>query len=253
MPIEVKPTGTGAGRVVVVVPIFDEEQHVSLLLERFRPVVEARTVETVVFVDDGSTDRTAEVVRACPYVQVVRHETRRGCGAAIRSGFQVALRDSFDTVVVMAGNGKDNPAEIARLLAPLQAGAADYVQGSRFLAGGTSGGLPMHRLLAMRLLTWTFRLFLWKRFTDCTNGFRAYRTAFLRDRRLDWNQDWLGNDYEMEVYLHYKASALGYRVHEVPVSKIYSRKPGIAYSKARLTDWLTGLKPVFLLRLGLRR
>ena len=57
----------------------------------------------------------------------------------------------------------------------------------------------------------------------------------------------------MEVYLHYKASALGYRVQEVAVSKIYSRKPGMAYSKARWADWLTGLKPVFLLRLGLRR
>jgi len=253
LPPKAQPIASGAGRVVVVVPIFDEEHHVSLLLERFRSVVEARTVERVVFVDDGSRDRTAEVVRACPYVQVVRHPDRRGCGAAIRSGFEIALRDGFDTVVVMAGNGKDNPAEISRLLTPLQAHAADYVQGSRFLAGGTSGGLPFHRLLAMRLLTWTFRLFLWKRFTDCTNGFRAYRTAFLRDRRLDWGQSWLGNDYEMEVYLHYKASALGYRVREVPVSKIYSRRPGMAYSKARLADWLTGLKPVFLLRFGLRR
>ena len=122
MTAEAKSPGPGTGRTVVVVPIFNEEPHVCSLLERFRPVVETRTVEQVVFVDDGSTDRTAEVVRGSPHVQVVRHTSRRGCGAAIRSGFQVALRDGFDTVVVMAGNGKDNPAEIPRLLAPLQAG-----------------------------------------------------------------------------------------------------------------------------------
>jgi dolichol-phosphate mannosyltransferase len=237
----------------VVVPIFNEERHVEALLDKFRPVVEARTVERVVFVDDGSTDRTTEVLRRCDFAEVVRHESRCGCGASIRSGFCIALRDGFDLIVVMAGNGKDHPAEIPRLLAPLLSGVADYVQGSRFLPGGTSGGLPWHRLVAMRLLTWVFRLFLWRWFTDCTNGFRAYRTDFLQDSRLDWSQSWLGHDYEMEIYLHYKAAALGYRVREVPVSKIYTRVPGQAYSKARLSDWLTGLKPVFLLRFGLRR
>lgn len=240
-------------RVALVVPIFNEEFHAQKLLDRIRPVVESGQVQKAIFTDDGSTDRTTEMLRRCEFVEVVRHPNRRGCGASIRSGYEVALREGFDAVVVMAGNGKDDPGEIPRLLKPILEGRADYVQGSRFMPGGVSGGLPWHRLLAMRLLTVCFEVFLFRRFTDSTNGFRAYRTAFLRDPRVGWNQEWLGNDYEMEIYLHYQASALGFRVVEVPVSKVYTRIPGMKYSKARLADWFTGLKPLFLLRFGLRR
>ena len=70
---------------------------------------------------------------------------------------------------------------------------------------------------------------------------------------LDWAQEWLGHDYELEVYLHYKVNALKYRVVEVPVSKIYRIAKDGTYSKARLADWFTGLKPVIYLRLGLKR
>jgi hypothetical protein len=121
------------------------------------------------------------------------------------------------------------------------------------LPGGNSAGLPTHRLLAMRVFTWTFSLFLMRRYTDCTNGFRAYRAAFLRDRRLDWAQEWLGHSYEIEFYMHYQATALGYRVTEVPVSKVYRPTADGSYTKVRLRDWLTNLKPLFLLRLGLRQ
>ena len=153
----------------------------------------------------------------------------------------------------MAGNGKDDPAEIERLTAPILRGEADYVQGSRFLPGGSSEGLPAHRLLAMMLFTWAFSLFLMRRYTDCTNGFRAYRTSILRDERVDWEQDWLGHSYEIEFYMHYKVAALRYRTKEVPVSKIYRHRPGTSYSKVRVRDWITNLKPLFYLRLGLKK
>ena len=111
------------------------------------------------------------------------------------------------------------------------------MQGSRFLKGGQSQGLPAHRNVAMRLFTLTFSAFLGRRLTDCTNGFRAYRTALLRDPRIDWDQEWLGHAYELEYYMHYKAAQLGYRLQEVPVSKIYRRAADGTYSKIRAGDW----------------
>jgi dolichol-phosphate mannosyltransferase len=240
-------------KTLVVVPIYNEESHVEELLEKFRPLAGANRVDEILFVDDGSTDRTSEILRRTPYVSVFRHPERRGCGASIRSGYRHALSHGFDVLVVMAGNGKDDPGQIPRLLEPIGQDRADYVQGSRFLGGGSSRGLPLHRLLAMRMLTWVFCLFLLRRFSDCTNGFRSYRTALLRDSRLDWDQPWLGNDYELEIYLHYKAASLGYRFVEVPVSKIYQRARDGSYSKARLANWFTGLKPLFYLRFGLRK
>ncbi len=248
-----RPSAGNTLRAMVIVPIFNEETHAQELMEKFRPVVESGLVERVVMVDDGSTDSTPQILRRYDFVRVHRHESRQGCGASIRSGYRHAFKDGYDAVVVMAGNGKDDPGEIPRVLGPILRGEADYVQGSRFLEGGHSRGLPIHRRMAMILLTWLFRLFLWRWLTDCTNGFRGYRTALLKDKRLDWTQDWLGHDYELEIYMHYQANALGYRVVEVPVSKVYRRAKDGSYSKARLADWFTGLKPLFLLRFGFKR
>jgi dolichol-phosphate mannosyltransferase len=240
-------------RVIAFLPVYNEEAQIGALLERFRPVVEAQTILEVVAVDDGSTDRGPGIMRSFDFCTVITHPTRQGCGDAIRSGYDYALAHDYDVFVIMAGNGKDDPAEIERLLAPIQAGEADYVQGSRYLEGGHSQGLPSHRSIAIRLFTWTFSLFLMRRYTDCTNGFRAYRTAILRDQRIQWAQEWLGHSYEIEFYLHYKVAQLGYRIKEVPVSKIYRRAVDGSYSKVRLRDWLTNLKPLFYLRLGLKR
>jgi len=91
-----------------------------------------------------------------------------------------------------------------------------------------------------------------KRVTESTNGFRAFRTALLRDPRIDWRQAWLDR-YELEPYLLVKAIVLGYRHREVPVTKIYpERAPG--YTKMRpLVDWWSILRPVVCLALRLRR
>jgi len=240
-------------KTIAFFAVHNEEAQVGPLLERFRPVVEKGVVQEVLAVDDGSTDGTARILGSCSYCTVLTHPKRQGCGDAIRDAYRYALEKNYDAFVIMAGNGKDDPAQIERLMAPILHDHADYVQGSRFLKGGYSQGLPAHRLWAMSIFTWTFSLFLMRRYTDCTNGFRAYRTSILRDQRLDWAQEWLGHSYEIEFYMHYKVAALGYRVTEVPVSKIYRPAADGTYSKVRLRDWLTNLKPLLYLRLGLRK
>ena len=138
------------------------------------------------------------------------------------------------------------------MLGPVLRDEADYVQGSRFARGGASSGLPLHRNLAIRIFTATFSLLIGRHFTDCTNGYRAYRMSIVRDPRIDWAQDWL-TSYELEYYIHYKAVQLGYRIAEVPVTKTYRPSADGSYSKMKGRDWLIALKPLFYLRLGLKR
>jgi dolichol-phosphate mannosyltransferase len=239
-------------RVISFMPVYNQAAQIGWVLDRFKPVLEQGIVQEVLAVDDGSTDDTPRILRDYDYCTVITHERRRGIGDAIRSAYRHALERDYDVFTIMAGNGKDDPMQIDRVLAPVLSGQADYVQGSRFAQGGVTEGLPQHRDLAIHVFTWTFSLFVRHRFTDCTNGFRAYRTSLLRDSRIDWSQDWLGS-YELEYYMHYKAVQLGYRVTEVPVSKVYRRpSPDGSYSKMRARDWLIALKPLFYLRLGLR-
>lgn len=240
-------------RVLAFFPVFNQEDQVGTLLGRFGPVLEDGVVDEVLAVDDGSTDRTPEILRGPPFCTVITHNRNRGIGDAIRDAYRHALDNGYDIFVIMAGNAKDDPAQIQRLVDPIVSDGYDYVQGSRFLPGGQTQGLPAHRNVAMRIFTATFSVFLWRRLTDATNGFRAYRTNVLRDPAIDWAQAWLGPGYQLEYYIHYKLISLGYRFKEVPVSKIYRRSADGSYSKVRWHDWFVALKPLFLLRAGLRR
>jgi dolichol-phosphate mannosyltransferase len=241
-----------AEKVIAFMPVFNQEDQIGRVLEQLEPVLEAGIVDEVLAVDDGSTDRTPALLAACDYCTVITHPERQGIGNAIRSAYRYALDNEYDVFLIMAGNGKDDPAQIERVVTPVLEGKADYVQGSRFAKGGHSSGLPAHRNLAIKVFTLTFSAFVGKRYTDCTNGFRAYRTSLLRDERIDWAQTWL-TSYEVEYYVHYKASRL-YRTMEVPVSKVYGQKSSDgSYSKMGARDWFLALKPLFYLRFGIKR
>jgi len=174
-----------------------------------------------------------------------------GVGAALRAGFRYAREKGYDVIAVMAGNDKDEPEEIPDLVGPVVRGEADFVQGSRFLRAQTFGDMPAYRRIATRVHPLLFSACVGRRVTESTNGFRAFRTSLLEDPRINLDQPWL-DQYELEPYLYYKAVTLGYRTAEVPCTKHYPpRKTG--YTKMRpLTGWWSILRPLVLLRLGLR-
>ena len=202
--------------------------------------------------DDGSTDGALDDLPLDDVI-LLRNHTNQGIGAAMKRVFEFALHHDYDILVIQAGNDKDNPLEIPRLLEPLLAGEADFVQGSRFLPGGSYGNTPAYRVLATRFVhPILFSLAAGKRVTESTNGFRAFRAAILRDPHIDWRQEWL-DKYELEPYLLYKTIKLGYRHGEVAVTKVYPPHE-LGYTKMKpITGWWSILRPVFYLWLGLKK
>jgi len=208
-------------------------------------------VDQFIAINDGSTDRGPEILRS--HGVKVLDQPRCGVGACIKRAIKHAEDEGYDILVVMAGNNKDNPAEIPRLLEPIVEHRFDYVQGSRFLPGGSSPNLPMFRLLSIKLLSFIFKLYTGKSSTDLTNGFRAYRLALFDDPRINPWQDWL-DGYELEYYIHWKAYKCGYRVGEIPVTKTYPTGKGVSYTKIPpFVGWWHMLRPFFLLSLGLKK
>ncbi len=237
-------------RVLACAVAFNEGGKIVRVVERAREAALPGVTDFMVC-DDGSTDGSADAV-ARAGVGLIRHDRRRGVGAAIRTVIRYAQAHRYDVVVILAGNDKDRPQEIPRLLAPILDGQADFVQGSRYLPGGNFGNMPVYRRLATQWMhPLLFSLATRCRITDSTNGFRAFRVALCDDARVNLDQTWL-DAYELEPYLFFKALALGYRVVEVPVTKIYPAHD-LGYTKMTpISGWWSILRPIVLLGLRLR-
>lgn len=235
-------------RTVVIAPAYNEEAKIGRVVSK----MPWDAVEAVWVVDDGSTDQTAAVARAAG-ARVLTLPRVSGVGAALRAGLEQARREGFAVAVILAGNDKDDPAQIPRLLRPIREQDYDFVMGSRFLPGGAYGGdMPRYRRWATRLHPWLIGKRLGRRITESTNGFRAFKLSLLDDPRINLHQRWL-DGYALEVYLLWQVLRWGYRYMEVPCAKIYPPRR-VGYTKMRpLVDWWDMLRPIGLLSLGVRR
>ncbi len=239
---------------IAIIPVYGESDTIGRVLERFDPGY----VDQVCVVADKPGMMTLSAIEgASKLVRVpiwtISNPVRQGIGSAIRQGYRYALDNLFDLIVVMAGNGKDDPREIPRLTGPIVESGFDYVQGSRFLPGGRRDNNPFLRSIFTRSFPYIWSIMTGVRCTEVTNGFRAYRASILRDPKINVWQSWLDN-YELEYYLHYKVLTLGYKFAERPVSKDYSALRDKKYSHISPSqDWWQIVGPLFLLRAGARK
>jgi len=233
-------------KVAAVVPAFDETGKIGDVVRK----VPRRLAAAVIVVDDASRDQTSEEARAAGAEHVIRHPVNRGVGAAIRTGLMAAREMGFTYAAVLSGDDQHEPDELERALPPLFEGRADLVQGSRWLPGGATPGIPPDRRWLTRLYAQLFRLASGYPSTDGTNGFRAFRLALLDDPRIRLDQSWLDR-YELEPYLLFQVVRCGYRVCEVPVTVRYHARG--TTKMRRLRDGWRILRPLIYLRLGLKR
>jgi len=206
----------------VVIPALNEEASLPLVLADLpRP-----PVRRIVVADNGSTDGTARVAREGGAVVVAA--PRRGYGSACLAGLEHLRRnDPPDLVVFVDADYSDHPEELPRLIAPLLAGRADVVIGSRVLGTRERGALLPQARAGNLVACWLIRLLYGHRYTDL-GPFRAIRwDALERIGMSDPNFGWTA---EMQV----KALRHGLRVAEVPVS--YRRRVGVS----KITGTVTG-------------
>ena len=228
-----------ASGVCVIVPVIDEGERLTAQLVRMR----AASDVDIVVADGGSTDGSTDPERLDGVSALLRMHDGPGLSAQLRMGFAFALDRGYTGVITVDGNGKDGVEAIPRFLAALQDGV-DYAQGSRYIEGGEAVNTPWDRHLAVRLLhAPVLSAAAGHRFTDTTNGFRAFSARFLRDDRVRPFRS-VFQTYNLHYYLTVRAAQLGFRVTEIPVRRAYpdrGRTPtkigGVA-GKARIVGQL---------------
>lgn len=204
----------GVGRVLVIIPTYNEAENIRIIIDRLRRAVPSADV---LIADDNSPDGTGavadELAAADPHVHVLHRPGKQGLGAAYLAGFAWAKERSYDVVVEMDADGSHAPEQLPDLLDAL--GAADVVMGSRWVRGGKVVNWPGHRLVLSRGGNLYVRLALGMPFKDATGGYRAYRMAALDKMDVDTVAS---QGYCFQVDLAWRAHRNGFRVVEVPIT-----------------------------------
>ncbi|HEV2386571.1 MAG TPA: bifunctional glycosyltransferase/class I SAM-dependent methyltransferase [Candidatus Acidoferrales bacterium] len=206
-------------RIAILVAGFERADRLLESLRRIPPEIVERAEAIVVF-DDCSADRIADAAlsyrqeRGLAKLEIFRNRRKRGYGGTQKRGYQYILRRDFDYVAQLDGGGWCAPEKLGEMLAPLEAGEAEMVLGSRMMSGSrpAAEGRPVYAWTANRLLTSMENRLAGLRLTDFHSGYRAYRTSALAKLPLAENSD--SRRFDTQVLLEFHAR--GFRIKEAP-------------------------------------
>lgn len=197
-------------KFLTAVPIYNEERHLDAVLDEVR-----RYSPHILVVNDGSTDRTGELLARQNDLTVITHHANRGYGAALASAFRFAVDSDFDVLVTMDCDGQHEPSRIAVLLEAIH--DADIVSGSRYLREFRQQSLPTpaDRLYINQTITRELNEQLGLNITDAFCGFKAYRRCVLGKLKIT------ETGWGMPLQAWVQAAKLGLRIKEVGVPRLY--------------------------------
>jgi glycosyltransferase involved in cell wall biosynthesis len=205
--------GAGPPRVVVVMPAYNAAKTLRLTYQ----AIPMEKVDRIILVDDGSTDETLAVARDLNLTVFV-HTRNFGYGANQKTCYTEALKEGAEIVVMLHPDYQYDPTLLPELVAPIEAGGADVVLGSRFLAGSAlKQGMPWWKYVSNRFLTWLENRVLGLHLSEYHTGYRAYSRRVLEEVPFLLNSDKFVFDQEFLV----QAAHLGLRIKEVPVPTKY--------------------------------
>lgn len=207
----------------VVIPVINEGDRIRSLLSRMA-ALKINEIADIIIVDGGSIDNSLEL-ESLQQMNVCGLLVKTGPGklsAQLRCAYAFALDQGYEGIISIDGNDKDDPEAIPRFIEALKQGV-DFVQASRFISGGVAENTPMSRDFAIRFIhAPMLSLSSGFRWTDTTQGFRAYSRQMLLDTKIAAFRD-VFNTYELLAYLSYRAPKLGYRCLEIPTIRRYPK------------------------------
>ena len=246
---------TASGTTTAIyIPAYNAEKTLAGVLERIPASIKERVAEIFV-VDNASTDGTADEVLSLreklelDKLSLIRNETNLGYGGSQKVAYDYAISKGYDYVVMLHSDGQYAPERLPEILAPLEAGRADMVFGSRLSGHPMEGGMPLHRFLGNKALTGIANLTLGWNLSEFHSGYRAYRCAALSQIPYKLCADYY--HFDVEILIQFRVKEL--RVVEIPIPTHYGDEEN------HINVWRTGVAILFTLgeyvcsKAGLRR
>jgi dolichol-phosphate mannosyltransferase len=235
-------------KYALVIPVINEGERIRQQLTK---IFESRPSADVIVADGGSTDGSLAVdfLRAtgCRALLVKKGPGR--LSAQLRMAYAWALDQGYLGIITIDGNGKDGVAAIDGFIDKLDAGF-DYIQGSRYVAGGQAINTPLDRQIAGRLIhAPLLSLSAGRWYSDTTNGFRAYSARYLLDPKVAPFRN-VFERYSLLFYLTVRASQLGYRTTEIPVARAYPKDEKTPTKISGLRGRIDMMKELIAVALG---
>lgn len=226
-----------ARKISIVVPVFNEEKTVELLLRKVAHVSLKGLKKEIIVVDDGSTDGTREILRRIRMqgMKVLLHDKNRGKGAALRTAFP---NTTGDIVLIQDADLEYDPNDYVKLLVPILEGVADVVYGSRFQ--GLRRVFLYWHFVGNKFLTFVTDLLYNTNLTDMETCYKVFRGDVIRSIRLRSDR------FEIEPEMTAKVLKRGYRLYEVPIT--YRGRDFVEGKKITWKDGFSALWTLFVYR-----
>src|SRR5262245_35813127 len=226
-------------RLLIFVVAYNAESTLEKVLSRIPESLSENYQVEILAIDDASTDRTFEIGNRVKRtnsllfpLHVLVTPENQGYGGNQKLGYHYALKNDFDFVALLHGDGQYALEFLPALVAPLREGSADAVFGSRMLVDGAarSGGMPLYKFVGNKMLTWFQNRMLGTKLSEFHSGYRIYSTEALRRIPFERNT----NDFHFDTEIIIQLLIANQRIHELPISTYYgdeiSHVNGVKYA-----------------------
>jgi glycosyltransferase involved in cell wall biosynthesis len=228
---------------VAVIPVFNEEKTIKKIIEDT-----ACLVDSIIVVDDGSTDHTYDIAKATS-AKVVRHKTNLGYGASLMEGITLAMQTGAKWIITIDGDGEHYPSDIPLLINKAKAFSADIAIGSRFLMSGYAYNMSIIRRISNKISNLLLNLLYRVNVTDSQSGLRVY------NRRVFNAITALQTNYLIVTEVIIKAALEGFKIVEIPITSVskgqklghHNLKETISFLLLLLKHYRGPFKPVRIL------
>jgi glycosyltransferase involved in cell wall biosynthesis len=213
-------------KVCCIIPAYQESRAIDRVI-----TIAQKYCTHVVVVDDGSTDNTAKIAEANG-ATVLRHLTNLGKGAALRTGFNYAIKKQYDVIITLDGDLQHNPHSIPRFLDKIKQGY-DIIVGSRYQT--QSEDMPFARKLSNLITTTVLRVIFKVPVTDSQSGYRAFKRRVLETIPVR------DNGFAAETEILIDAQRAGFLISEVPIATSYGEEESKIRAGRDISRWLATL------------